>query len=281
MLARAKSLVLLVALLATACSVGVPPADPAAAPSLPSAAAPGGINEIDRQAALGLPGPAGADVNNYLLLKPQFIVSYNHSRGIPNWVAWHLERRDMGPAERSDWAPDTSLPKDWRIMPFDYKHSGYTRGHMCPSGDRTDSDENNRATFLMTNMIPQTYDNNAGPWNDLERYCRFLANQHKELYIASGGLPPYKPLLGGRLAAPDALWKVIVVLPEGDNDLARVDAHTRVIAVVMPNINGIKDRPWTDYVTTVDAVERATGLDLLSRVPVAVQTAIESRIDNP
>ena len=216
-----------------------------------------------------------------LTMNPTIDASYNVDRGIPNWVAWHLERTDLGPAERSDWATDVSLPAAWRITPFDYKGTGYTRGHMCPSGDRTDTPENNRATFLMTNMVPQTYDNNAGPWNDLEQYCRVLARQHNELYIASGGAGPFTRLRNPKLSAPAALWKVAVVLPEGDNDLARITASTRVIAVMIPNVDGIKGRNWEDYATTVDAIESAIGFNLLPLVPEKVQSVIESRAYKP
>ncbi|MCV4784831.1 DNA/RNA non-specific endonuclease, partial [Escherichia coli] len=82
---------------------------------------------------------------------------------------------------------DTSLPNGWyQVTSQDYSGSGYDRGHMCPSGDRTNSVENNSATFLMTNMVPQLAANNQGPWEDFESYCRTLASQGNELYIFSG-----------------------------------------------------------------------------------------------
>jgi endonuclease G len=69
-----------------------------------------------------------------------------------------------------------------------------------------------------------------------------------------------------------------VLLPVGDNDLARVGTSTRIIAVDMPNDNGLS-LDWGTYRTSVDAIEAATGYDLLSNLPLGVQAAIESKVD--
>ena len=41
--------------------------------------------------------------------------------------------------------------------------------------DRTNSASDNSQTFLMTNMMPQTPDNNRHTWEGLEKYCCQLA----------------------------------------------------------------------------------------------------------
>jgi endonuclease G len=71
--------------------------------------------------------------------------------------------------------PDDRLPKDWpRVTPSDYTGSGFDRGHMSPNADRYGSREAADATFLMTNITPQTGDLNRGPWQKLEAYLRTL-----------------------------------------------------------------------------------------------------------
>jgi hypothetical protein len=50
------------------------------------------------------------------------------------------------------------------------------RGYLCPSKDRSDTPENNRAVFTMLNIFPQIGDNNRGPWEKAERFERELAN---------------------------------------------------------------------------------------------------------
>jgi DNA/RNA endonuclease G (NUC1) len=44
-----------------------------------------------------------------------------------------------------------------------------------------------------------------------------------------------------------------------------------------PNQEGIKNADWTQYQTTVDQIEQATGYDLLSEEPVNVQKVIEAK----
>lgn len=104
---------------------------------------------------LGNPSQAGRDANNYLVARPAHVMSYHKANGGPNWVAWHLAKSDIGPARRSSFRPDPLLPADRQIRPTDYTRSGYDRGHVCPSGDRTRDSEYNGQTFVMSNMLPQ------------------------------------------------------------------------------------------------------------------------------
>jgi len=48
-----------------------------------------------------------------------------------------------------------------------------------------------------------------------------------------------------------------------------VSSATRVIAIDTPNDNGINTL-WGSYRVSVDAIEAATGYDILSAVPAAV-----------
>ena len=74
---------------------------------------------------------------------------------------------------------------------------------------------------------------------------------------------------------------MIVVLPEGENDVERIDAQTEVIAIDMPNQQGIRSTDWQEYLTSIDAIEQATGYDLLSNVPEDIQAEIEAGVAVP
>ena len=76
---------------------------------------------------------------------------------------------------------------------------------------------------------------------------------------------------------PKANFKIIVALRQGQ-PASDVKSDTKVIAVVMPNEAGVSSHPWTDYLTSVDAIEKATGYDFLSNVPKATQDVIETRV---
>jgi endonuclease G len=144
----------------------------------------------DEHLVLGNPSKATPDPDkkdNYLVKRKQYALSYNNGNGTPNWVSWHLNTSWLGRVRRSKFAPEPALPEGFfQVRPNDYRVSGFDRGHMCPSGDRTATKEDNQATFYMTNMVPQSPDNNRKTWERLETYCRRLARRGNELYIIAG-----------------------------------------------------------------------------------------------
>lgn len=213
--------------------------------------------------------------NNYLEIKDQYAMSYSSDRKTPNWVSWQLNEDWFGNVRRTGaFAPDDSLPDSFeKATPNDYKGSGYDRGHNVPSGDRTRTRADNESTFLMSNITPQASDNNQGPWEKLESYSRELVRQGKELYIIAGSNGS-KGEIGNGVNVPENFWKVIVVLPQKGLGVAAVNEKTEVIAVNMPNVNGIRNDDWRKYLTTVSAIERHTGYDLLSCLPDDVENAV-------
>ncbi len=248
----------------------------------------------DNNMALGNPSNATSsptDSTNFLISRHQFSLSYNNHKGIANWVSWHLSSAWKGTTPRCNcFTQDGMLPTGYfKATTTNYTGTGFDRGHICPSDDRDGSDTDNAATFKMTNIAPQAPILNQQTWENLESYCRTLITQNKELYIIAGSYGTGGTgSLGGvtmsiasnKISVPAYYWKVIVVLPQGTSDLCRVNATTRVIAVVMPNVQTVNSNPWSYYRTTVDAIEASTGLDLLSLVPAATQSVIESVVDS-
>jgi endonuclease G len=237
---------------------------------------------------------------NYLMEKPQFTISYNNETLNPNWVAWHLSTADLGEADRSDsFRPDTELPQGWyAVRKNDYKFTyyGFDRGHLCPSADRTVTAQDNSMTFLMTNMVPQSPDNNRVVWVALEKYERELVLAGKEAYIFAGPFGrggtgdkgyfeeiPISLKDGRELAitVPSHTWKIILLLPEGENDFERIvsEGACEIIAVNVPNEKGCgKNGSWQQYLCSVDYIEEITGYDFFELLPDDVEEEIESRI---
>lgn len=229
---------------------------------------------------LGNPSGAGVDPNNYLMVKPQYALSYNRDRATANWASWQLNDSWLGETKRQDdFREDPTLPPDWhQVDSNDYRGSGYDRGHLVPSGDRTGSPSDNSATFLMTNIIPQTPDNNREPWRELEEYCRSLVRQGKELYIVAGVYENREKISDGEVIAPRRTWKIVVVLDQPGAGLKGISADTRIIAVDVPNHLRVND-DWRTYRVSVDVIENLTGYDFLSNVDPALQSTIEATID--
>lgn len=226
----------------------------------------------------GNPSNATADAGNrenYLLTHGGFTLSYNDMRGTLNWVAWGTTAADLGERrERPLFRPDMSLPPTFRrVQYYDYAGSGYDRGHMVPAADRFADEARMNETFLMTNIVPQTDDLNQYVWNKLESYVRGTVRRQTYAYTIAG-VYGEKDRIRDRITVPTNIWKVIVLLPPGSS---KITDATRIIAVDVPNIDGIARSRWQQYVTTVRAIEEKTGYDLFSQLPREIQDRIETR----
>lgn len=78
-------------------------------PASPSGPSEGAVNLL-----LGNPSGATSDPasrDNYLMVKRHYALSYNNSRGTPNWVSWRVTAADLGDAPRKrQFDPDPDLP---------------------------------------------------------------------------------------------------------------------------------------------------------------------------
>lgn len=256
-----------------------PSRPPQVAPQKPAAAATNNPNLL-----LGNPSnaaPIASSANNYLMVKSQYTMSYNNKTHTANWVSWQLNRSWIGSADRQDnFRPDDLLPASWyKVRPGDYTGSGYDRGHIAPSADRTRNEADNSATFLMSNMMPQVPELNRGVWGDLEDYSRSLVQAGKELYIVAGPVGS-KGAIGKKekITVPAKTWKVIFVLDKPG--LSGVTANTRAIAVIMPNDASVKGKGWKSFRVSVKQVEKDTGLNFLSNVPPQIQQTVENKVDS-
>ena len=120
---------------------------------------------------------------------------------------------------------------------------------------------------------------NQGVWLNLEYECeRLCKEENKELYVVAGGIYHTNTTLNdaGKVVIPDSCFKIIVVLDKGQS-LANVTSSTKVIAVVMPNIAGIRNDAYSKYLTTVDRIEASTGYDFLNEISDSVENEIERK----
>lgn len=231
---------------------------------------------------LTLGNPSGAttnNVDNYLMVLPQYALSYNCTKGTPNWVSWQLDKSWLGSVKRRDeFKANDALPEGcYRVQPKDYLGTGYDRGHMTPSGDRTQSVEDNQATFFMTNIIPQSPANNREVWRILEEYCRELALQGKQLYIIAGPEGKKGTIAEGKVAIPRYTWKIVVIV---DKPGQEITPTSKVIAVKVANSQKVEKTTWQQYLVSIADLEAETGYDFLSYVSENTQKILENKVNN-
>ena len=142
----------------------------------------------------------------------------------------------------------------------------------------------------MSNIIPQAPAVNQKAWNELEVYCRQLAEEGKTLYIVSGpagrggiGRDGAAEAIGdGRVAVPAKCWKLVLVLDgvgEPRDDVGKVHRDTRFIAVIMPNTQDV-GFDWARYRVPVKEVEELTGYRFFDKVPARVIEPLKRKADD-
>jgi DNA/RNA endonuclease G (NUC1) len=236
----------------------------------------------------GLPGD-GDTSDDFLVVRPEFVSSFNGRMGIPNWVAYNLNGTHIAAGQDRcncfTFDPELEAAGFTRYNTADYTGSGafagygIDRGHLVRSFDRTTGSLDNARTYYFSNIVPQAADMNQGPWAQFENFLGDKARlENKEVYIYAGVAGSIGTLKNeGKVTIPEYNWKVAVVLPRGAGlqDVRRYD-DLDVIAVVMPNRPGIRNDPWPTFSVTVDSVERLSGYDLLAALRDDIEVAVES-----
>lgn len=176
------------------------------------------------------------------LSRKQFVIYYNVKAKIPAWTAWQVVDTDLGEQLRSNrFRSDDILNNYLRVKEStggvssdDYGNTCFDRGHQAASADRSNSLEDNEATYFMSNMAPQTAFLNERIWADLEKHTRKLVEEkgHKIQVYAGPIMKDGREGIGPNkdIQVPEAFFKVLLIYP---NKAAK--KPTNYIAVIMPN----------------------------------------------
>ena len=237
---------------------------------------------------LGNPSSALVDTNNhahYLIQRTVEAIDYSDNMGEPVWASWDLTASDVGGSGRSTiYVTDTNLPPNFnRITTTDYNGVGtnnFNRGHLCPSDDRTDTTNNNKLVFFMSNIMPQSALNNQGVWGNFEDYCRSLLPTNELLIICGPSGFGTTKIPSGEVYIPSNTWKVAVCVPLGTGTAAsRITTATRVIAISIPNVTNGLSSAWQTYLTSPRKIEQDTGLNFFTTLPGPLAGVLRTKVD--
>lgn len=209
--------------------------------------------------------------------------SYSESDEQSEWVAYELTRDEVGgDLDRNDsFEPDPIVTSE-SADPDLYSNSGYDRGHLAPAADMKFEKRAMEECFYTSNISPQVKGFNKGVWNDLEMQVRSWTKKYGRIYVVTGPVLPKEgedarkmfTTENGRdvrtnITVPEKFYKILF-------DFSK-EGKEKMIAFVIPNED--TDTPFTKFVTTVDDVERMTGIDFFSNLDKTVQRKCESSSD--
>jgi endonuclease G len=162
--------------------------------------------------------PLRADENDSLicLQKSRFLVYYNINKNAPALVLWSLSSADLGRNKRPSaqtFLIDPECPRP-RAKSSDFNRSGYQRGHLCPSADRSANAQLMRATFIMSNVAPMCPTLNMQGFAQAEEYSRIMARSGYRCIMLAGSIFGRDSILfltDSSVGIPDSFFRACII----------------------------------------------------------------------
>ena len=213
-----------------------------------------------------------------------FSCCYSKSMIHPVWVAAPFHSCYTGSSGRND-----SYKNDPAIgCAQSSKFTGYTRGHMVGSSDRTVSKETNRQAFYYSNIAAQLssgFNTGGGAWNNLEsfvdgKWCSdtlYMVNgcifeSFTDRYGSTVSAKKGTNGAGSAFQVPTAFYKVMLRTKSGKTG-KRVDQCTAdelmCVAFILTHRSNAGHKPSAKDMYSVEEVEELTGLNFFVNVPNA------------
>ena len=224
--------------------------------------------------------PSGREVPGLSVLVDEgFVIGHYDRLKVPAWVCTRWTTDDYRRSEAETYnaryfRDDEELP-NYAIggTSLNYATSGMQRGHMARQQDnKAWGSDNVDEGCEMSNIVPQSAALNNGVWNEIEEEHRAVvanpASGINAVWIISG--PIFAPgvpaeTVGHGIGVPDACYKVIAWFDHG-----RFTARAFIVGQTDT------DPVESHYLTTVDAVESATGLDFFPALPDPEENRLEA-----
>lgn len=210
--------------------------------------------------------------SSFLIPHESYIVDYNSTWFIPNWVAYVLTKaHTYGEFKRlNTFSPDPQVADP--VLHEDYTNNPgkYDRGHMAPAADMKWSSQAMSESFYTTNICPQNNNLNRGDWNDIEELVRDYARKYDSIYVVTGPIVESDHLTIGRfhdIAVPASFFKAIA---------RRSGNQWYALGFICPNVAGSK--PIMSYTVSIDEIERRTGHDLFYSLPDEIEDMMEKNV---
>lgn len=228
-----------------------------------------------------------------------YSVEWDNAKVANRWTCYQLhEGNTLSTTDRND---DFKADPDVAVSATleDYRNSGFSRGHLCPSADRQCTKEQNKQTFFLTNMQPQWQKHNGGLWKNLEDLVRNFAtddsktNAHCDtLYIVKAATITDKVTIND--AEEDGIYADRCVGGDGHTHELIVpkyfymallhynkatDTYHAIAFWTLHKDESDTNKNYGDYVISIDELEQRTGIDFFCNLPDDVEKTVEAETD--
>ena len=245
------------------------------------------------------PTKDGAETKSQIIVKKTddygitYSVEWDNEKIANRWTCYQLhEGNSLSQTDRhDDFKADPEVAISAELE--DYKNSGFSRGHLCPSADRQCSKEQNKQTFFLTNMQPQWQKHNGGLWSNLETLVRNYATNDNytdahcdTLYIVKAATITDKVNIGGaevdgvyaqkcndRLLVPKYFYMALLHYNKA------ADTYHAIAFWTLHEDASDTNKNYATYAISIDELEDRTGIDFFCNLPDEIESAVESQVD--
>ena len=179
---------------------------------------------------------------------------------------------------------DEELPEATRSTLEDYKNSGFSRGHLCPSADRRATADEEDQTYFLSNMQPQYQSHNGAQWSNLENDVRTIAESATcdTLYVVKAATIEDVLLDGNtqtglrsemcnnRLIVPKYFYMALLAYNKSSNTYQAMGIWTY-------HYYATSEKQNAQYIT-IDELEQRTGIDFFCNLPDDIEESVESTL---
>lgn len=236
----------------------------------------------------GEKSPSGTTARNYT-------VCYNGEYHCPVWVAAPRHDCYEGSASRTNaYQVDPDIPSS--VQQNNKKAgSGYNKGHMLGSAERTSSSATNKQVFYYSNIAPQNsswFNTGGGGWNTLEDYidtqvCSdtlyIVIGCYFENYTDAYGNSAKKTsasFMGTTVQIPTMFYYACLRTKKGNSgkSVAKCSANElQAVAFVRAHASGTKGQKVTSTeLMSISDLEKITGYTYFTNVPNAPKSSFSS-----
>lgn len=207
-----------------------------------------------------------------------YVVLYDESNYAPLWTAHAMHQSmwvDKNVGRHDSWGDDPAISLKQQSG---NGSTGYSRGHFVASSDRQSSVLQNKQTFYYSNQAPQWQNSfNSGVWSSLEDDIQGHAPSGRDtMYVVTGvlyeGTKTLKSNNGYTVPIPSHFYKLLMKC-SFDASGQMTDAEGCAYLFTNEAHTGGK---YTNFTTTIDAIEKRAGFDFFPAVPAALQSKAES-----
>ncbi len=193
---------------------------------------------------------ASSQTDTITINHKRYSTTFDRTLHYPVLVKWTILKSDIDCTNHiprdPDMSPDPLLAKFTDLHKY-YVKSGYDKGHNMPAADNGCDKKEMDECFYFSNMTPQTPQLNRITWENLEVYCRNLAEKYGKINVWCGSFGDNGKL--GIVSIPKYCWKIIRY-------------NGKIEAYLFPNSKDVNKKEFTAYASSVQEIKKDTGLKL-------------------